>query len=129
MTVQFARRMENVQPSAIRELLRLGADPSIISFGGGYPDATIFPLEQLNAVYEEAIVRNGQISLQYTVSNGIPKLREQIAQRMGLDGIKCTAEEVLILQGGQQGLDLTAKLLTPGFSTRFLIFRTLPASP
>ena len=111
MTVQFARRMENVQPSAIRELLRLGADPSIISFGGGYPDATIFPLEQLNAVYEEAIARNGQISLQYTVSNGIPKLREQIAQRMELDGVKCTAEEVLILQGGQQGLDLTAKLL------------------
>ena len=42
MNVQFARRMENVQPSAIRELLRLGADPSIISFGGGYPDASIF---------------------------------------------------------------------------------------
>ena len=60
---------------------------------------------------EEAIARNGQLSLQYTVSNGIPRLREQIAQRMGLDGIKCTPEEVLILQGGQQGLDLTAKLL------------------
>lgn len=111
MNVQFARRMENVQPSAIRELLRLGADPSIISFGGGYPDASIFPLEQLNAVYEEAIARNGQISLQYTVSNGIPKLREQIAQRMGRDGMACTAEDVLILQGAQQGLDLTAKLL------------------
>jgi DNA-binding transcriptional MocR family regulator len=103
--------MENVQPSAIRELLRLGADPSIISFGGGYPDASIFPLENLNAVYDEAIARNGRISLQYTVSNGIPKLREQIAERMGHDGITCTAEEVLILQGAQQGLDLTAKLL------------------
>ena len=60
MNVQFARRMENVQPSAIRELLRLGADPSIISFGGGYPDASIFPLEHLNEVYEEAIARNAQ---------------------------------------------------------------------
>jgi 2-aminoadipate transaminase len=68
MNVQFARRMENVQPSAIRELLRLGPDPSIISFGGGYPDAPIFPLEQLNALYEEAIARNGQTSLQCTAS-------------------------------------------------------------
>ena len=102
MNVQFARRMANVQPSAIRELLRLGADPSIISFGGGYPDASIFPLEHLNAVYQETIARNGQQSLQYTVSNGIPKLREQIAQRMGLEGITCTPDEVLIFRAASR---------------------------
>ena len=111
MNLQFAKRMERVQPSAIRELLRLGADPDIISFGGGYPDASLFPTEQLNAVYTEAISRNGRLSLQYSFSNGLPRLREQIAQRMGRDGVTCSPEEVLILQGSQQGLDLTAKLL------------------
>ena len=51
--------MKHVKPSAIRELLRLGADPSIISFGGGYPDATLFPPEQLDAVFSRSIIEHG----------------------------------------------------------------------
>jgi DNA-binding transcriptional MocR family regulator len=49
--------------------------------------------------------------LQYTVSNGTPHLREQIAQRMNLDGINCNADNILVLQGGQQGLDLVSKMV------------------
>jgi len=111
MNIRLATRMSQVKPSAIRELLRLGADPSIISFGGGYPDASLFPIEQLEAVFRQAITKNGQEALQYTVSNGIPKLREQVAARMTRGGVACGADNVLILQGGQQGLDLVAKML------------------
>jgi 2-aminoadipate transaminase len=113
--VQFARRMDGVKPNAVGELLRLGAEPDIMSFGGGYPDATLFPLEQLEAVYYAAIAELGQSSLQYTVSNGLPKLRSQIAARMNKEGIACTAESIVVLQGSQQGLDLAAKMLVdPG---------------
>jgi DNA-binding transcriptional MocR family regulator len=111
MTIRLANRMSEVKPSAIRELLRLDADPSIMSFGGGYPDASLFPLEQLEAVFRASIAGNGAEALQYTVSNGIPKLREQIAARMTKGGVECGADNVLILQGGQQGLDLVAKML------------------
>jgi DNA-binding transcriptional MocR family regulator len=111
MNIRFASRMNVVKPSAIRELLRLGADPSIISFGGGYPDASLFPLEHLEAVYRTSISGNGREALQYTGSNGIPKLRDQIAGRMTNGGVACSADNVLVLQGGQQGLDLVAKML------------------
>jgi 2-aminoadipate transaminase len=111
MSKSLANRMTYVKPSAIRELLSLGADPEIISFGGGYPDASLFPLEELNDVYQRAIMETGRDSLQYTVSNGKPRLREQIARRMNLDGIDCDAENVLVLQGGQQGLDLVSKMV------------------
>jgi 2-aminoadipate transaminase len=47
MTVRYANRMSRVRPSAIRELLRLAADPDIISFGGGYPDPALFPVAEL----------------------------------------------------------------------------------
>ncbi len=110
MPVSFAQRMAGVRPSAIRELLRLGADPEVISFGGGYPDATLFPFAELAAVAQAAILENGQQSLQYTMSNGTPRLRAQIAERMQAQGVTCTAEDVLVLSGGQQGLDLIAKL-------------------
>ncbi len=102
--------MQHVKPSAIRELLRHGADPEIISFGGGYPDATMFPIEQLDAVFHRSILEHGIETLQYTVSNGSPHLRGQIARRMKADNVFCSDEEVLILHGGQQGLDLVARM-------------------
>jgi len=115
MNRHFADRMTHVRPSAIRQLLELAADPSVISFGGGYPDASLFPVEQLNRVYASAIAGNSHDTLQYTVSNGIPALRKQIARRMRAQGVECHADNILILQGSQQGLDLVAKLfINPG---------------
>ncbi|WP_338637801.1 PLP-dependent aminotransferase family protein [Erwinia persicina] len=115
MTTRYADRMEGVKPSAIRQLLQFGADPTIISFGGGYPDSSLFPARELQAIFGELLSGPGEVSLQYTHSTGMPKLRQQIAQRMAADGIVCEEDQVLILQGSQQGLDLAARLLiNPG---------------
>jgi 2-aminoadipate transaminase len=114
-TISYARRMGGVQPSAIRELLRLGDDPEIISFGGGYPDPALFPIADLQEIYARLLVPEHALALQYTASNGLPRLRAQVAARLGRDDIDCTADDVLIIQGGQQGLDLAAKLVVdPG---------------
>jgi 2-aminoadipate transaminase len=115
MIPRFAQRMNTVQPSAVGELLALGADPSIISFGGGYPDATLFPKDQLESVFREVIQSAGGWAMQYAPSDGLPRLREQIADLMIADGTQCRAEDVLILQGSQQGLDFAAKMFVdPG---------------
>jgi 2-aminoadipate transaminase len=107
--------MSRVQPSAIRELLRHGADPEVISFGGGYPDPTLFPVAELHAVYDRLLVPEHAGALQYAASNGLPRLRAQVAERLGRDGMTCTADDVLIIHGGQQGLDLAGRLmLDPG---------------
>ena len=110
-TVAYARRMKGVQPSAIRELLRLGTDPQVISFGGGYPDPALFPVHELQEVYARLLTPERATALQYTASNGLPQLRAQVAERLTRDGVACTADDVLIIQGGQQGLDLAAKLV------------------
>jgi 2-aminoadipate transaminase len=107
--------MSRVRPSAIRELLHLGADPNIVSFGGGYPDPTLFPMDDLHTIFDELLVAENALALQYTASNGLPALRLQVAERLTRDGISCGADDVLIIQGGQQGLDLCAKLvINPG---------------
>jgi 2-aminoadipate transaminase len=111
VTKSYARRMQRVQPSAIRELLHLGTDPSLISFGGGYPDPALFPVAELAEVYAELLVPERVDSLQYTASVGLSLLRAQVAERLSRDGIACTAADVLIIQGAQQGLDLAARMM------------------
>ena len=69
--------MSRVRPSAIRELLQLGADPNIVSFGGGYPDPTLFPMDDLHAIFDELLVAENALALQYTASNGLPELRRR----------------------------------------------------
>jgi 2-aminoadipate transaminase len=115
VTTRFARRMEGVQPNAIGELLRHGADPSVISFAGGYPDPNLFPARELEMVFHQLLTEESHDALQYTVSDGLPSLRAHVAGRMNRDGVDCTVDDVLILQGGQQGLDLVGKMvLDPG---------------
>ncbi len=111
MTPRYAHRMAKVRPSAIGELLALGADPSIISFGGGYPDAALFPAEQLDAVFQQILRATGGAAMQYAPCNGLPHLREQIAGLLTADGMPCTGDDVLILQGSQQGIDFAARML------------------
>ncbi len=111
----FARRADRIQPSAIREFLALAGDPSITSFAGGYPDPGLFPIDELHKIYDDLLSPDNASALQYTASEGLPELRALVAARLGADGMPCTADDVLIIQGGQQGLDLTAKLFVdPG---------------
>jgi 2-aminoadipate transaminase len=108
--MRYADRVRRVTPSAIRDLLRHGADPEIISFGGGYPDPALFPMDDLRRVYDELLTGDPAV-LQYCPSDGLPRLREQVAERMRSDGIDRGADDVLIIQGAQQGLDLAGKLV------------------
>lgn len=111
----YSERMKEVRPSAIRELLKLGADPDVISFGGGYPDPNLFPTDQLSRVYAHVLKEQGKQALQYTISEGLPALREKLVKRMERVGVTCGLDNLFLLQGSQQGLDLVAKmLLNPG---------------
>jgi DNA-binding transcriptional MocR family regulator len=111
MNELLAERMAFVKPSAIRQFFVLAQEPGVISFGGGYPDADLFPLVALANAYQSVIADEGKFVMQYTEQTGLPRLRSQIAQRMEADGVPCTVENIIMLNGAQQGLDLFAKLL------------------
>lgn len=110
MGYRYANRVQYVKPSAIRELLKLGNDPEIISFGGGFPDPDVFPIEKLRKVFDEVLSKDGRRALQYTTSEGLPSLRQKLADRMKRAGVQCELKNIFMIQGAQQGLDITAKM-------------------
>lgn len=111
----FARRMRSMRPSTIREILKITAQPEIISFAGGLPAPELFPVEQVRAAADSVLAREGPAALQYGPSEGFAPLREWIAQEVGSRGVKASAPDVLITNGSQQVLDLAGKVfLNPG---------------
>ncbi|WP_455582039.1 aminotransferase-like domain-containing protein [Dysosmobacter sp.] len=115
MDVQFAKRVAMMDSSVVRETLKLTARPDIISFAGGMPAPEVFPVEPLRAAADKVLRTAGRTALQYGLSDGVASLREKIAARHRAAGMPCQAEDVLMINGSQQGLDLASRLfLNPG---------------
>ena len=102
--------MRQLRPSTIREILKVTAQPDIISFAGGLPAPELFPVEAVRAAANSVLSKNGADALQYGPSEGFMPLREWIAEEMKQRGIAAKSSDVLITNGSQQVLDLVGKL-------------------
>ena len=115
MDIRFAKRTELMDSSVVRETLKLTAQPDIISFAGGMPAPEVFPVEAMRAASDKVLATAGPTALQYGPSDGCLPLREKIAARHRREGMACGPENILMINGSQQGLDLAGKLfLDPG---------------
>ncbi len=110
MSFEFAKRMDKIKASEIRELLKVTQNPEIISFGGGFPAPQSFPVEALEKATEKVFKNHAAQALQYGPTDGYLPLREEIVKRMAKSGVECSADEVLLTNGSQQGLEFSAKL-------------------
>jgi 2-aminoadipate transaminase len=104
----LARRAERMNPSVIREILKVTERPGIISFAGGLPSAKTFPVTEFAEACATVLRNDAQAALQYAASEGFGPLVEMVAERLPW---KVDPAQILITTGSQQGLDLVAKVL------------------
>ncbi len=104
----LARRAEKMNPSVIREILKVTERPGIISFAGGLPSPKTFPVSAFAAACAKVLAEDGPSALQYAASEGYAPLRDSVAAMLPWE---VDPAQVLITTGSQQGLDLVAKVL------------------
>lgn len=108
----FSDKVKDMQPSAIREIFKSLSDPTVISFAAGSPSALSFPVEKMKNIAEEIFLCRSTEALQYSITEGYIPLRKQINERLKERfSIGNDYDETIIITGGQQGIDLTAKVL------------------
>ncbi|TFG69927.1 MAG: PLP-dependent aminotransferase family protein [Methanomassiliicoccus sp.] len=114
MTTDFSRhfseRARQMKASDVRELLKLLQMPDMISFAGGLPSAETFPVEIIKDIVKDVLERNGDQILQYGITEGYAPLRESIASRMASKGMDVTTDNILVVSGSQQVIDLAGKV-------------------
>ncbi|PUE54548.1 aminotransferase-like domain-containing protein [Limnohabitans parvus] len=111
MNWKLAQRAEKMNPSVIREILKVTEKPGIISFAGGLPSPQTFPIDAMREASERVLRDDGKAALQYAASEGYAPLREWVAHDLLKQGMNVSPDQVLITTGSQQGLDLVAKIL------------------
>lgn len=102
--------------SEIRELLKLTRQPGIISFAGGLPFSGLFPIEEIKDIVSAVLDREGELALQYGPTEGDGRLIRYLVERMKKkENVEISEENVLIVSGAQQALDLIGKIfIDPG---------------
>ncbi len=114
---QMARRAERMNPSVIREILKVTERPGIVSLAGGLPSPDSFPIDAMREATTRVLRDHPREALQYASSEGFAPLREWVAAQMSAQGVATAASQVLITTGSQQGLDLVGKVLIDAGST------------
>lgn len=113
MGYEFSRRISSLQPSAIREILKVTADPSVISFAAGNPSPETFPAADMAGLAADIFANRAAEALQYGISEGYAPLRTATSERLRRRfDVGTDSDELMIVSGGQQGIELTAKCLT-----------------
>lgn len=115
MEYLFAERFDGVEGSAIRAIFSLLGDPEIISFAGGNPSPKTFPADKLAGYAAKLIWEQGDSVLQYGGTLGTADLLGQVQKLFEAEGLSPKKEELIILSGSSQGIDLLTKtLINPG---------------
>ncbi len=108
----FSNKISNLQPSAIREILKATADPEIIPLAAGNPAPDAFPVEEIQTITKNILDTNPIDALQYGVSEGYQPLRDTISDWIkNKENIGSDDDTVLVLSGATQVMDLVTKVL------------------
>ncbi len=108
---QFSSSAKNLKPSFIRTMLKGSSQPGVINFAGGLPAPELFPVEDIKKSCVSVLDKYGRESLQYSLSIGVPLLRELISERVSSDRHSFSPEEIQITGGSQQALDIIGRIL------------------
>lgn len=112
MEYRISDKMANLKPSAIREIFKSLSDPTIISFAAGNPSPLSFPAEALGKISADIFANESIAALQYGITEGYPKLRTVVADRIKSKfNIGRDFDETIITTGGQQGIELACKAM------------------
>ena len=107
---KFSEDVGSFFRSPVREIFKKVDLNAIYSFAGGYPSAETFPLEEIRRTMSEVIDKYAGKAFQYGATQGVPELREAVAERCGVP-----VERVQITSSSQQGIDVCTRVLVdPG---------------
>lgn len=138
MNYRISDKFVNMKPSAIREIFKSLGKPGCISFAAGNPSPESFPVEDIKRIAEDILTQEPITALQYGITEGYPMLRELVSERLKrLYNIGGGDDDTIIVTGGQQGIELTCKVMcnegdvviceNPSFIGALNAFRSLGA--
>jgi 2-aminoadipate transaminase len=110
LNCEYSKTSKRIRRSEIRELLKYSRKPGVISFGGGLPDASLFPLDEIAEITPRVLEEKGYLALQYGPTPGEPEMLDALRSHMAQFGDRADLDQMCVTSSSQQGLDLLTLL-------------------
>ena len=111
----FSNSVKNLRSSEIRDLMSLANKPGMILFSGGMPDNNLFPIEEIDAIYDNLSPQEKKIAMQYGPTNGLPQLIDSLTLFLEKKGLPVSENKIMITTGSLQAINILAKaFIDPG---------------
>lgn len=112
MSVKISDRMVPLSASAIREMLKKAEGKKVIALSAGNPSPELFPAHELAKLAAEIFENSSSEALQYGITEGYTPLRRAVTKRIKEKyDIGTENDDLIIVSGGQQGIDLCTKCI------------------
>jgi 2-aminoadipate transaminase len=133
----YAERTAGLAASEVRALFAVASRPEVVSLAGGMPFVSALPRELVIGAMDKVMRDQGPTALQYGSGQGVPALREHILEVMALEGIRASADDVVVTTGSQHALELVSKIFLdpgdvviaegPSYVTALVVFKSFQA--
>lgn len=115
MNRHLSTRTQRMGANAIREILKVVAQPGMISLAGGIPAAESFPLNTIRQLTDQVFDQYGTELLQYGTTEGFQPLREALVAHLHSKGVVAEINNITVFSGSQNVLDAVGKMvISPG---------------
>ena len=111
MKIDYSELSNRTKSSEIRELLKYTRIKDIISFAGGLPDPSLFPIKGVTRITKEVLQEKGYLALQYGPTIGEIDFIEAIKDHTKQFGEEVELDQICVTSSSQQGLDLVSLVM------------------
>ena len=111
----FSNSVNNLRSSEIRDLMSLANKPDMILFSGGMPDNDLFPIDEIDTIYNNLTPQEKKTALQYGPTSGLPALIESLSLFLEDKHLPVADNKIIITTGSLQAINILAKaFINPG---------------
>ena len=108
----FSDKISSLKASAIREILKFTADPTVISLAAGNPAPEAFPVDEVSKISAQLLEKDPILALQYSITEGYTPLRDKLKEMLSSKNeFNSEIDELIITSGAQQANELSCKVL------------------
>jgi DNA-binding transcriptional MocR family regulator len=108
--LHFSKSVSSLRTSEIRDLMSLATRPDIISFAGGMPGNELFPVEEIDEIYNNLSLDIKQTAFQYGPTAGYPPLLDSLKEYLKKKGMPVETNNLMITTGSLQAINILAKV-------------------
>lgn len=108
--MKFAKEVGCFRPSPIRSMMKAVANPNVISFAGGMPCESLFPVDDLKEMVANMPRHDMDVALQYGATDGLPVFTKFLTEKMQERGFDMTKNRIIVTTGSTQVMNIMSKL-------------------